>query len=100
MGISEHSRVGSLECMYIDLLVIVNNSRKISHRLLSYSLLEPIEVLHPTPLCHIAYVTLLFAVGSLGIVKLEKKRRSTRVSSNSSARGFTSSKSCSSGFGE
>lgn len=84
-------RGSSLEGMYMAFPVIVNNSRRISHRLLSRILLDPIAELQPTPLCQIEYVILLFAVGSCGIVKSAKKSRSNRVSISSSASGLTSS---------
>jgi hypothetical protein len=45
--------------MYMDLLAKVSRRRRISVLLLSYSLVEVIGVLQPTPLCHIAYETLL-----------------------------------------
>ncbi len=73
----------------------MSNNRRISHLLLSNSLLVPTGVLQPTPLCHIAKVTLFFPVGGLGRVKSAKKSRSMRVSMSSSARGFASSNSSS-----
>lgn len=78
--------------VYIDLLDNVNNNRRISMRLFSYSLLVPTGLLHPTPLCQIANETLLPLV-VLGKVNSEKNKRSTRVSINSSPSGFVSSKS-------
>lgn len=75
--------------IYIDLDVKVRSSRKISQRLLSNSLLVPTGVLQPTPLCHIAYETLLLPVA--GIVNPPKNKRSMRVSINSSASGLASS---------
>ena len=79
--------------VYMLWLVKVNNRRSISMRLLSNSLLVPTDVLHPTPLCQIAYETLLLPVGDLGNVKSAKNSISIRVSISSSASGFTSSNS-------
>jgi hypothetical protein len=79
--------------MYMLRLVKVNSNRNISVRLLSNSLLVPTGVLHPTPLCQIAYVTLLLLFGALGRVKSAKNSMSISVSINSSASGFTSSNS-------
>ena len=74
-------------------LVSVKSSLNISVRLLSNSFVVPTEVLHPTPLCHIAYVTLFLVFCGLGNVKSAKNSRSIRVSISSSANGFTSSNS-------
>ena len=74
-------------------LVIVKSKRSISVLLLSYPLLVATGVLHPTPLDHIAYVTLFFAFGALGREKSLKNSKSIRVSINSSASGLTSSNS-------
>ena len=75
-------------------LARVKRSRRISHLLLSNSLVVATAELQPTPLCHIAYVTFDCPFGSGVTVKPAKKRRSTSVSINSSARGFASSNSC------
>lgn len=83
----------ALADMYIDLLASVRSSRRISVLLLSNSLVEAMGVLQPTPLCHIAYVTLAFPSGTLGSVNSEKKSRSMRVSMISSASGFAFSNS-------
>lgn len=88
---SLHQTPDLLDGKYMAFPVRVSISRRISHRLLSNVLLHPIAVLQPTPLCQIEKETLLFAVGSRGIVKSVKKSKSTNVSINSSARGFTSS---------
>ena len=82
-----------LDDMYIDLLDSVRSRRSTSHRLLSRSLLLPMEVLQPTPLCQIAYVTLFFAFGRCGMVKPVQNIRSINVSMTSSASGLASSKS-------
>jgi len=79
--------------MYILLLVKVKSNRKISVRLLSNSLLVPTGTLHPTPLCQIAYVTLLLPLGDFGNVNSAKNSKSISVSINSSANGLTSSNS-------
>lgn len=78
---------------YMLWLVRVKSSRSISMRLLSNSLLVPTDVLHPTPLCQIAYETLLLLDGDPGSVKSAKNSMSIRVSISSSASGFTSSNS-------
>lgn len=86
-----HQTPDSLAGKYMAFPVRVSISRRISHRLLSNVLLDPIAVLQPTPLCQMEKETLLFAVGSRGIVKSAKKSKSSNVSINSSARGLTSS---------
>lgn len=53
----------------MDFPVNVSKSLNISMRLFSCSLVDTIAVLHPTPLCHIAYDTLPSEVESFGIVK-------------------------------
>ncbi|KAH8640796.1 hypothetical protein IG631_03737 [Alternaria alternata] len=79
--------------MYMDLLAKVSSRRRISVRLLSNSLVEATGVLQPTPLCHIAYVTLFLPAVTLGRVNSEKKRRSISVSIISSASGLAFSNS-------
>ena len=79
--------------MYIDLLVNVSNNRRISVLLLSNSLLVPMEVLQPTPLDQIEYLTLPFSFWGIGKVKSQKNSRSVKVSISSSASGFASSNS-------
>jgi hypothetical protein len=79
--------------MYMDLLASVSSKRKISVLLLSNSFVDAIGVLQPTPLCHIAYVTLFLPAVTLGKVSLEKKSRSISVSIISSASGFAFSNS-------
>lgn len=77
----------------MDLLASVNKRRKISVLLLSNSLVEATGVLQPTPLCHIAYVTLFLPAVTLGRVNSEKKSKSMSVSIISSASGFAFSNS-------
>ena len=85
--------------MYKDLLERVRSSRNNSVLLLSISLLELRAVLHPTPLCHIEYVTFFFGCSLWGNVKPAKNNKSINVSINSSPKGLASSyKSSASGF--
>ena len=85
--------------MYMLFPTIVSSNRSISILLLSSSFVVATDVLHPTPLCHIAYVTFGFPFWTLGSVKPEKNISSTRVSTNSSPRGFASSNSSSLSLG-
>ena len=81
----------------MDLLDRVKSSLRISKRLFSNSLLVPIGLLQPTPLCQMARCTLSLAFDVAGMVKLTKNKRSIRVSISSSAKGLASKKSdCSS----
>jgi hypothetical protein len=57
--------------MYMDLLARVSNKRRISVLLLSNSFVDATGVLQPTPLCHIAYVTLFLPAVTLGSVNSE-----------------------------
>lgn len=77
--------------MYKDLLDRVRSSRNISVLLLSISLLELKDVLHPTPLCHIEYVTFFFDWSLCGNVKPAKNNKSIKLSISSSPRGLASS---------
>jgi hypothetical protein len=79
--------------MYMDLLANVSNSRRISVLLLSNSFVEATGVLQPTPLCHIAYVTLFLPADTFGRVNSEKNSRSIKASIISSASGFAVSNS-------
>lgn len=79
--------------MYMLFPTSVSSSLSISILLLSNSLVVATDVLHPTPLCHIAYVTFGFPFCTGGSVSPEKNIKSINVSTNSSASGLASSNS-------
>lgn len=85
--------------MYMLFPTMVSSSLSISILLLSNSLVVATDVLHPTPLCHIAYVTFGFPCCTRGSVSPEKNMRSTSVSTSSSASGLASSNSSSLSLG-
>lgn len=62
--------IALLVAVYIDLLVMVSSNRKTSILPLSMSVVDVMDVLQPTPLCHMDSDTFL-PPDCLGIVKSE-----------------------------